>query len=268
MFNKIHNMTCQEGFKLLPDQSIQAIVTSPPYAEQRISQYGGIPEKDYPQWTVDYLEKAKRIMKPNGSVFINIRTNIEDGVISDYVIKTILALRENGWKNNEELIWIKAGPPLGSCLRPRRNWESIHWFSLSRQPYVDLLANGKKSNRVGFVKAKGVGDWINGVSDGLEEGIARCTDVIDIPTSYCDRSKGNTHPAQYPAELAEWLINLSSKPGDVICDPFMGSGSTAVAAKKLNRQYVGFEINPEYIKIADARLFRTSELDKDIWDYS
>ncbi len=267
MFNKIYNMPCQEGFALLPDQSIDCIITSPPYANQRKDQYGGISEEDFPKFTTDWMEGAKRILKPDGSILINIRPNLSDGQISDYMLHTRLLIRANGWFENEELIWVKPdGPPLGSVNRPRRCWESIHWFSLTKQPYVDLLSNGVKSDRIGFLSGKGTADgkgsskggekWINGTSDGLKEGVARCKDIVVIQVSSNDKSEENIHPAQYPEGLAEWMINLVSRKGGVIIDPFMGSGTSAVAAKKLGRDYVGFEINPEYIKIAEARLGR------------
>ena len=270
MFNKIYNKPCEEGFDLLPEQSIDCIVTSPPYGTQRQGQYGGISEKDYPQWTVNWMEKAKRVLKPDGSILINIRPNLSDGQISDYMLHTRLLIRANGWLENEELIWVKPdGPPLGSTFRPRRCWESIHWFSLTKQPYVDLLANGTQSKSIGFLSGKGTSGgkgmssangtgekWISGTSDGLKEGIARCKDIAVVTVASNDKSEENIHPAQYPERLAEWMINLVSRKGGVIVDPFMGSGTSAVAAKKLGRDYVGFEINPEYIKIAEARLGR------------
>ena len=270
MFNKIYNMSCQEGFDLLPDQSIDCIITSPPYAQQR--EYGGnasIEEEKYPQWTVDWMEKAKRILKPDGSIMINIRPHITDGCVSDYVLKTELAIQNAGWKHNETLTWVKNdGPPLGSLERPRRAYESIFWYSQTNKPYVDLKSNGKFSKHIGFLKSKGVGEWVGGVSDGFTEGVARCQDVIMVPVSTNDRDKNNTHPAQWPEPLASWLLKLCSRKGGVIVDPFMGSGTTAVAAKLHGRQYVGFEINPDYIKIAENRIAKTSELSSDIWDFS
>ena len=87
----------------------------------------------------------------DGSVFIVIRPHVRDGVISDYVLRTRLALRESGWHECEELIWLKPdAPPLGSLKRPRRTWESVLWFSRSPQPYCDLKACGRESERVGF----------------------------------------------------------------------------------------------------------------------
>ena len=132
--------------RLLPDESVDLIITSPPYAEQRKKQYGGIPEKDYPEWTVKWMDEVKRILKPDGSVAINIRPHIRNGQISDYTLKTRLALREAGWIECEELIWIKPdSPPLGSVKRPRRAWESIHWFGKTGNVYCALGLTAMKA---------------------------------------------------------------------------------------------------------------------------
>ena len=131
-------------------------------------QYGGVPENDYPCWTVKWLNEAKRILTDEGSVFINIRPHISNGEISDYVLRTRLAIRESGWTECEELIWIKPdSPPLGSTKRPRRAWESILWFSKTGRPYCNTKANGRKSDRIGFENnKKSNSDLYNGKKKG------------------------------------------------------------------------------------------------------
>lgn len=245
---------CLDIMKRMPPESIDAIITSPPYAMQRKDQYGGIPEQDYPQWTVDWMHEVKRILKPTGNVAIVIRPHIKDGQISDYTLKTRLALREDGWNEAEELIWIKpVSPALGSKLRPRRSWESIHWFSKSPQPYCNPTAAGKPSKNIGLEKKKGVGDYIDGVSK-KKDGIARVQDYVSVGTNMCDRSEDNTHPAQYPVELAEWLIQLLCPEDGTVLDPFLGSGTTAVAAQETGRDWYGIEQNEEYRGIIEKRI--------------
>src|SRR5690606_26585109 len=103
----------------LPDASVDALITSPPYAMQRKDTYGGVPEADYPAWTVAWMAEARRVLKPDGSAVINIRPHVRNGQISDYVLRTRLALREDGWAEVEELIWNKiSGAPLGAVNRP------------------------------------------------------------------------------------------------------------------------------------------------------
>jgi len=252
--NKVYCMDCIEGMRMIPDESIDLVVTSPPYAEQRKHQYRSIPEKEYPQWTVFWMNEVRRILKPEGSVIINIRPHLKNGQISDYVLRTRLALRENGWSENEELIWIKPdAPPMGSIHRPRRSWESLLWFGKSGKVYCNPKANGNESNRVGFESKKGVGEYKHGTSKA-KKGISRCRDYVEIGTSKVDRSDYNTHPAQYPVQLAEWLIKMLSTKNSVVLDPFMGSGTTAVAALKNNRKFIGFEISKEYVEIANKRI--------------
>ena len=94
--NKIYYTDCLEGIKQLDNNSVSLVITSPPYAMQRKFQYGGINEKDYPEWTLKWMEELRPKLKDDASVCINIRPHIKNGEISDYVLRTRLALRENG----------------------------------------------------------------------------------------------------------------------------------------------------------------------------
>ena len=192
-------------------------------------------------------------MTPDGSVFLVIRPHVKDGVLSDYVLRTRLALREAGWKECEELVWIKPNaPPLGSKLRPRRAWESILWFSPCSQPYADLKACGKESDRLGFsgdirFAESGVSEktaWHPCVeSFGKGNGVARITDVIVANVG--GNEPGLDHPAVFPLALAEQLVKTFSQSDDLVLDPFCGSGQTLLAAKGCGRRYLGIEREAE-----------------------
>ena len=246
--NKTYYMDCFEGIKQLEDNSVSLVITSPPYAEQRKSYYGGIPEKDYPQWTVDWMNELRPKLKDDASVCINIRPHIKNGEISDYVLRTRLALRENGWKECEELIWYKPdSPPMGSIKRPRRAWESVLWFCKTNNPYCNTKANGVESNRIGFEQSKfeeSNNGYVHKGQNKAKTGIARSTDVIICGTSKIE--KGYNHPAMFPIDVPLNIINMLSKENDLIVDPFIGSGTTGRACEKLGRNWVGFEINKEY----------------------
>lgn len=252
--NRVH---CGDLADLLPRidaKSINAIVTSPPYADQRKHQYGGISEADYPDWTVEWMRQARRVLADDGNVAIVIRPHVKDGQISDYVLRTRLALRSDGWKECDELIWIKPGaPPLGHKFRPRRSWESILWFSTTGKSYCDPVANGAASDRIGMESVKGVGNYIV-TSSACRSGIARSRDYVEVSTASAHKQSFNNHPAQYPVKLAEWIINLLCPPSGVVLDPFMGSGSTAVAALNTGRRFIGCELKQEYIDIANQRI--------------
>jgi site-specific DNA-methyltransferase (adenine-specific)/site-specific DNA-methyltransferase (cytosine-N4-specific) len=249
---------CKTCIPKLNDSSIASVITSPPYAEQRKSLYNSISEEDYPQWVCDWMEPLKTKLKENASVLIIIRPNIRNGEISDYVLKTRLKLRESGWIECEELIWHKPdAPPLGSTKRPRRTWESILWFSKSRSPFIDLYACGNtKSVRTGgFAGSERFGAGTvtaKSQNRNLSCGTSRCTDIFKA--SIGSMEKGIMHPAMYPTILTDQLVQSFTQEGDLVLDPFMGSGQTAISAKKLNRHFVGFDISEEYVLLAQDRI--------------
>ena len=133
----IHHGDCIDVMRTLAAESVDAVITSPPYAMQRKATYGGIPEVDYPEWTVAWMREVRRVLRPDGNVVINIRPHVKNGQISDYTLRTRLALRDDGWNEVEELIWHKkGGAPLGAVKRPRRSWESLHWFAKAWPPVL------------------------------------------------------------------------------------------------------------------------------------
>jgi DNA modification methylase len=253
---------CLDLIPTLEDESVSLVVTSPPYAQQRAGHYEGIPEEDYPEFTVQWMTALEPKMSPDGSVLIVIRPHLRDGVISDYVLRTRLALRESGWHECEELIWFKPNaPPLGSLRRPRRTWESVLWFSKSPQPYCDLKACGRESDRLGF--SGDIRFAENGFSEktawhrcvesfGNGHGIARIPDVIVANVG--GNEQGLDHPAMFPLALADHLIRTFSQIGDLVLDPFCGSAQTLLAAKGCKRRYLGIEREEKYVKIALGRL--------------
>jgi len=243
---------CIEVMKGLPQESVDAVVTSPPYAMQRAKLYGGVPEDEYPSWTVAWMEQVRRILKPHGSVLINIREHIRNGEMSDYVHRTRLALREAGWIECDELIWIKPdAPPVGHPGRPRRSWERILWFAKGNQPWCDPKANGRRSRFIGVSPTgDGFRKWLSGSSD-YREGIARCRDWVSVPVALND-SWG--HPAAYPRDLAAWMIRLVTPPGGTVLDPFAGSGTTLIAAVQEGFNVIGIEREPEYCEIIRQRM--------------
>ena len=259
--NKIYNEDCLEGMKRIPDKSVNLIVTSPPYAQQRKNQYGGIPESSYPSWTAGWMDEARRILTPDGSILINIRPHIRNGEISDYVLKTRLHVRECGWKECEELIWIKPdSPPLGGVNRPRRAWESILWFSKTGKPYCDTKANGVESNRIGFESSKyehGGKSHIHAGQNKAKKGTARSRDYIEVGTGKVDKSIN--HPAMFPIQVPEYLIRMCSNEGGVVLDPFMGSGTTAIACINTGRNFIGFELDEDYYNIANKRILENQK---------
>lgn len=259
--NQIYQGDCAKLAQNLQDNSVALVACSPPYAMQRKKSYGGINEKDYPSWTVNWMESFRPKLTNNGSIFIVIRPHIHQGQISDYVLRTQLELRNAGWIEAETLIWLKNdAPPLGSLNRPRRTWEYILWFTLSKKPFVNLYACGnEESTRTGgFAGSNRFEDTeMNPISKtqtrNLKNGTSRCTDVIKANVGSIDR--GVLHPAMYPRTLSEFLIKTFSQEDDLVVDPFSGSGQTCISALQLNRKFIGFEIKEEYVELSKKRIF-------------
>ena len=242
----------------ISDVSFTSLVTSPPYAEQHKKFYNGVSEDKYPAWTTDWMSKVKPLISDTGSCLINIRENISKGEISDYVLRTRLAVRESGWKECEELIWIKPdGPPVGNINRPRRSWERILWFSNTGKPNAYPKANGTFSKNISFRKqdvGQSLKQWGSGFTDDKEPqaGFTRCKDYVEISVSN-NAKKEHSHPAAYPVPLAEWMLKLVSVEGDTILDPFSGSGTTGIAAVNNGRKYIGIDNSLEYLDMTIER---------------
>jgi site-specific DNA-methyltransferase (adenine-specific) len=247
---------CLEQISRLSNRTIQAVITSPPYAEQRSKKkhgenaYPGVPEKDYPAWMVSIFNALKPKLTEDGSILLNIRSHVHKGAVSPYVLKTRLALHEAGWIESEELIWYKPEvKPQGSIRNPRRTWEHILWFSRSKKPFVNAKAAGDISKNGGCQsteKSRTYSEFHRG-SNKRELTIARIRDVFIVPVS--GNSKNVDHPATFPPALAERLILAFSDVGDVILDPFAGSGTTLFVARFLGRDSIGIELDPKSYRL-------------------
>jgi hypothetical protein len=129
-----------KGLSQVENRSIDLLLTSPPYCEQR-KDFPGIPEKDFPAWIVSVMEAARPKMKPAGNIIINMREHVRGGQISDYILKSRLAIRAAGWCEIDVLMWHKTdAPPLGRTDRPRRAYDCLYWYSLTPNPFVDVYA--------------------------------------------------------------------------------------------------------------------------------
>lgn len=250
--NRVAEGDCLNLIPTLPDNSINVVVTSPPYAEQRNDHYPGVPEEQYPEFTVRWMSALRDKLADDGSVFIVIRPDLKGGVVKDYVLRTRLALREAGWRECETLIWHKpdGGACMGSANRPRRTYEEILWFSKTNAPFADIKAGGRW---VENVSARGPSKGIGRRRSGARRaGRTKLTDVISVPVRKIARGVG--HPAMFPDALAETIIKTFCPERGVVLDPYCGSGSTLVAAKKVGRGYYGFDIVPDYCEMARRRL--------------
>jgi site-specific DNA-methyltransferase (adenine-specific) len=253
-----------EVLKELPDNCVNLIVTSPPYADQRKATYGGIHPDKYVEWFMPIAAELKRVLKDDGSFVLNIKEKVVDGERHTYVLELILAMKKQGWLWTEEYLWHKKNTAPGKWSnRFRDSWERCLHFNKQRKfkmfqeevmiPTGDWaksrLKNLGENDKIRFNSQVGSGFGKN-ISKWVGRDKAFPSNVLHL-ASECGNKN---HSAAFPETLPTWFIKLFSEPGDVILDPFSGSGTTAVAAKRLNRSYIGIEIKDEYCEIANERL--------------
>ena len=147
--NEILLGDCGEVLKELPDNSVDLIFTSPPYADQRKQTYGGISPNKYVAWFLPRAEQFLRVLKPTGTFILNIKERVVDGERHTYVIELILAMRKQGWLWTEEFMWHKKNSYPGKWPnRFRDNWERLIQFNKT-----------KKFNMYQEAVMVPVGDW-------------------------------------------------------------------------------------------------------------
>lgn len=255
----LYHGDCIEVMKSLPPQSIDAVITSPPYAEQRKSTYGGVNESDFPHWTVEWMRTVKPLLRERAGVAINITPHLRDGMVSDYVMRTRLALRADGWYEHDELVWVKPdGMPAGRPHWPVRAWESILWYSLSSDPYCDAKQNGNELNERDRARGASPASFQGRATrlgwDHLPKGSGRMGERSRGKNwlSLAVRTVGNDidHPAPFPPRLSDWLVRFFAPEGGTVLDPFSGSGTTGLSSARHGNKYIGIDLNTEYLDLS------------------
>jgi len=262
--NQIILGDCADILKDFPDNSVDLIFTSPPYADQRKRIYGGISPDNYVEWFLPKAEQFLRVLKPSGTFILNIKEKVVDGERHTYVIELIVEMRKQGWLWTEEFIWHKKNSFPGKWPnRFRDNWERLLQFNKSKKFNMyqeavmvpvgdwakDRLANLSETDRIRDESKVGSGFGKN-VSNWLGREKVYPTNVIYMATECSNRN----HSAVFPIELPKWFIKLFTQPGDVVLDPFIGSGATALAAIQLARNYVGIDISQDYVNLSRRRV--------------
>lgn len=248
----------------LSDNSVDLIVTSPPYADQRKNTYGGIHPDKYVEWFLPISKELLRVLKPTGTFILNIKERVHNGERSTYVMELIIAMRKQGWLWTEEFIWHKKNSVPGKWPnRFRDAWERLLQFNKDKNfnmyqeevmvPMGDWAKSRLKNlsetdkrrdnSKVGSGFGKNISNW-------LSREKAYPTNVLHLATECSNKN----HSAAFPEELPEWFIKLFTKSGDTVLDPFMGSGTTLFVSNKLNRNSIGIDIIPEYYEMVKNKL--------------
>lgn len=260
----------KEILKSLVDNSIDLIVTSPPYADRRMNTYGGVKPENYVEWFLEISKELLRVLKPDGTFILNIKEKAENGERHTYVIELILALRKQGWLWTEEFIWHKKNSYPGKWPnRFRDSWERCLQFNKTRKfkmfqeevmvPVGDWansrLRNLSETDKIRDNARNGSGFGKN-ISNWLDREMVYPTNVLHFAT-VCNNKN---HSAAFPEELPEWFIKLFTKEFDIVLDPFMGSGTTLKVAKRMKRNSIGIDVIPEYVSMVKSELVEKTEL--------
>ncbi|MCQ2011377.1 site-specific DNA-methyltransferase [Sporolactobacillus sp. STSJ-5] len=269
---------CLEEMKKMPDESIDFIFTSPPYADQ-IKDYGATGAKIKPEqfdnWFIPRAKEMLRILKPIGGFVLNINDKLDGKFQSTFVFKLVVLLVEQvGFHLVRDYIWYNpATPPnvfsRGTMGRTKKSHEYCLWFSKSdtwtfnmdaiRKPYSDRMMNLFRAEPMGdrnanFRPSRHSFDLSHTWKDngGADPGTVLTisnTSSNDTFHRLC-KQFGIGHPARFPEALVDFFVKAGTNEGDVVLDPFAGSGTTAVVAERLGRNFKCIEINPDYCDMA------------------
>lgn len=261
--------------KLFGSRQANVVVTSPPYATQReydpSSGFRPVAPDDYVEWYRDVAASIASVLAGDGSYFLNIKEHAEDGQRHLYVKDLFIAhVRRWGWRFVDEFCWRKTdnGVPGGWNNRFKNAWEPIAHFSrgesIKFHPFAvghrsedcfDYSPNNPKSTSGSGLLGTGARGEAAGKQDSRDEdgrfdGIARPSNVIEAKTE----SSQGSHSAPFPRAIPEFFIKAFSDAGDIVFDPFLGSGTTIAAAHGLNRVGYGLEISPAYCDVILRRI--------------
>lgn len=261
--NKIYNCDCLEGIKQLDDNSIDCVMTSPPYADVKdYGVYKGIKCERYVDWIMPIINEIDRIIKDNGVFILNIDDKVIDGFRHPYIYELIYKItKETNFKLYERLFWDKGKylpyhNRFGNRIEyififakaiPRINFNELRLdydkksIARMKKPIKKRFNRNEKNNNTSEYK-----DWSNNINGCMP------STLIQIGSE--TQRVADNHFAVYPLELVEYFLRGFTTSNDIVLDPFIGSGTTAVACAKLNRNYIGFDLNPEYCQIAEKRL--------------
>jgi len=251
---------CLSVMKTFPSECIDLIITSPPYADNRKKSYQGFPISHYVEEFLPISEQLKRILKPQGSFVLNIKERAVNSERQTYVLELVLEMKKQGWLWIEEYIWHKKNCYPGKWPnRFRDAWERCLQFTKQKefkmfQQEVMVPMGSWAQKRLEKLsdtdrirdESRSLSGFGKNVSHWLGKKYVYPTNVLHLATECSNRN----HSAAFPIYLPAWFIKLFTEEGDVVLDPFIGSGTTALACIELNRHYIGIELMENYYKVA------------------
>lgn len=245
-YNVIHNGDFLELVHQIDDESVDLIIADPPYNLGK--DFGNDSDnwnsvKEWLDWSQEWLIECKRVLKETGSVFVY--------GIHRYICYVQCCMYEIGLKYGRQIIWHYENGWSQYSKSPAATYESILWFTKSENyTYHTIREPYKSKSRLKHKIIKNGKVWKPNPL-GKQGG-----DVWEIPVlagKRFEKEKVN-HPTQKPLALCDKIINHFSNPDELVLIPFAGSGSECVSATNNNRKFIAFEVNPDYIEIANERL--------------
>lgn len=242
--------------RVFADRTAMVAMTSPPYAEQRKNQYGGISEEQYSEWWESVQLGVNKHLDKKGSFFVNIKPHSNKGQRSLYVMDLVIAMvRDWGWMLIDEFCWQRVSAPGSWPNKFKNGFEPVYHFAKTpkikfRPKAVSIDSSGSSTGG----KNRSMGDYYNTVEKTIEWENALPSNLL--PTF--GNATGWGQAAAYPIGLPNFFIRAFSDEGDCVYDPFAGSGSTAVAAYINNRPSIMVEKLPMYVAVILERLYETT----------
>ena len=246
--------------------SADLIVTSPPYADARRKHYDSIHPDNFPGWFRTFHEPFWNALKQEGSLVLNMKDKVINGVRHRFVWQTIEMLSSLGWFCIDDYLWHKPNPMPGRWpTRLRDGWEYCFHLAKCKRPYMDpdavrrpigewvktRLANLSENDltRQNSVNKSGFG---RNISRWVGQKTVLPSNVVTVPLVGVNKG----HPAAFPPELPAFFIKLLCPANGLVVDPFGGSGMTGIAAMELGRDCVLIDNNEDYAKLAFENLQR------------
>lgn len=275
------NGRCEEVLRSFDDCSVDFVLTSPPYADQRsyAVENASIKPDKYVEWFEPMAREIYRVLKNNGSFVLNINDKVINGFQHTYVFELVLFLcKEINFHLVRDYIWYNPSTPpniygTGKYGRTKKSHEYCFWFSKGDKWTFNLDPIRKKysPDMAKYLEGKGKGGREDNIRPSThsfncavkwtDHGGADPGSVISIAnTSSNDtffklcKERGILHPARFPVQLAEFFILSGTNEGDLVLDPFSGSGTTCFVAEKYNRKWIGIDANKDYCELALERM--------------
>lgn len=260
--NKLYTGDSLELLKKMPDNSVDLIITSPPYSTlKKYVDFDGISPDKYVEWFLPFCIEICRVIKPTGSFILNINDKIENGFRHPYVFDLISEIhKKTNLKMFERLFWNKM-KSLPNKTRFGDRVEYLFWFVKEKNFYfnIDEMRTPYSEKSINRMKKPLKKRYARTMDDVKEYKDWEPNKLGALPSTLVNISSeskriADNHIAVYPLELVKYFIKGATKEGDIVLDPFLGTGTTAVAAKILKRNYIGFDIEDSYIKFANLRI--------------